>query len=975
MYDRMLFLIVALGVSGLILTRDLFNVFVFLEITSLGVYGLIGRGGDTSLQAGFKYMIAGGMASILFLIGTAFLYRLTGTLNLDDMAAAAAGGALRGAAAASALTFLSLAFLIELKPFPANGWALDAYQSASSGVGALLSSAQATAVFVAFVKVAPMMGERLLTVISVVGVLTFFFANLIGMKQKDDKRMLGYSSTGQVGLALFAWTMSRFAGIPDSSVLLIVGGFLLTHMFAKAGLFWLTGVFADSPGTKNTPFGRISAGVMAGLFIMALLGLPPFPSFFAKWELVKILIVGGRWWLLAAVFLGSLFEAAYLFSWLVRKIKPLPADGGAAGVNGDSLVVGKRIGPDILTDSAVSAPQGVISSAAASWGIIPAVVLLVLSAFWAFWAGVLAPTPMAPFAAALVLLVLAVLPGRLRGILAVAATAAAAWWVWPRTDGIDRIFAMLFLVGGSLNLFAGLYRKDKRVGFWAFSTMTVLGSGALVLSSTPLEFFMAWEVVSVGVVLIVLQGRRAAGPSRTGLLFALGGGYLLMTVLGAWSATGGTATVLNPTIVMILAAAAFLVKAGSLGVHLWLPGSYAEADDDASSLLSSVIGKVSIWAMMIFSIRLLPEMFGMTDPQLILEYFRGGPLAPLASLLGWIGAITALGATLVAVFQEDIKYTLAWSSMGQVGYIILAFSLFDHFGWTTAIYLSLNHFIFKAMLFLAVAGIILRVKTRLMNKMGGLIAPMPITFISVLMAIIALSGVPPLSGFGGKWLVYTALIEGGRPLQAAMAMFASGIAFLYLFRLIHSMFLGQRKDDSAGIKEAPAWLIIPQVVLMAALMAISSFPSIILTPVMSAVGEWIPASLAFQGSTLMSALGNWDGSWVMYVTMGVFILPLLILLIGMRKPRKVKQFNIVYAAERPHRPETTHYAHNFFAPYRKALGFLLKPAGRRFWEGSAAGAGAFASAFRRIYTGNGQTYALHIVLFAVVVALFAGVIA
>jgi formate hydrogenlyase subunit 3/multisubunit Na+/H+ antiporter MnhD subunit len=224
MYDRMLFLIVALGVSGLILTRDLFNVFVFLEITSLGVYGLIGRGGDNSLQAGFKYMVAGGMASILFLIGTVFLYRLTGTLNLDDMAAAGAGGSLSGAAGASALAFLSLAFLIELKPFPANGWALDAYQAAPSGVGALLSSAQATAVFVAFAKVAPMMGERLLTVISVVGVLTFFFANLIGMKQKDEKRMLGYSSTGQVGLALFAWTVSRFAGIPESSVLLIVGG-------------------------------------------------------------------------------------------------------------------------------------------------------------------------------------------------------------------------------------------------------------------------------------------------------------------------------------------------------------------------------------------------------------------------------------------------------------------------------------------------------------------------------------------------------------------------------------------------------------------------------------------------------------------------------------------------------------------------------------------------------------------------------
>ena len=347
----------------------------------------------------------------------------------------------------------------------------------------------------------------------------------------------------------------------------------------------------------------------------------------------------------------------------------------------------------------------------------------------------------------------------------------------------------------------------------------------------------------------------------------------------------------------------------------------------------------------------------------------------LSEILGWVGVLTAFAATFIAVFQEDIKYTLAWSSIGQVGYIILAFSLFNHFGWTTALYLSLNHFLFKAMLFLAIAGVVYRVKTRLMYKMGGLIVPMPITFISVLMAIIALSGVPPLSGFGGKWLLYSSLIESGRTLQAALAMFTSGIAFLYLFRLIHTIFLGQRKDDSLGIREAPAWLILPQVVLMAALMVISAFPTIILKPLIAAVGELMPSRIAFEGSTLLSVLGYWNGSLVMYVTMGVFMLPLIGLLIGMRHVQKVKQFNIVFAAERPFRPETTHYAHNFFAPYRKALGFLLKPVGRIFWVGTAGGVNAVSSAFRRIYTGNGQTYALHIVLFTVAVALFAGVFA
>ena len=972
MYDRMLYLILAIGTTGLILTRDLFNLFVFLELTSIGIYGLIGRGGERSFQAGFKYMIAGGMASVMFLIGTVFLYRLTGTLNIDHMIALVSTGEYGGTAMLSAILFLTLAFLVELKPFPANGWALDAYQEAPSGIGALLSSAQASAVFIAFTKVGPLLGEQLIAVAGAVGLITFFFANLMGIRQKDEKRMFGYSSTGQIGLALFAWAIAQTAGIPADKGMMIVGGLLLTHLFAKPGLFWLAGAFRqDRAGDSNMSFGRVLPSALAGMFVMALLALPPFPSFFAKWELVKILISHASWWSLAAIFTGSLFEAAYLFPWLIKRSKAACVDGGADPANGDSLVVGNRIGSKIPTDEPAAAAERGMGRGSALWGLFPALALLGMSAAWASYAGVLNPIIMAPFAAALAMLILGFLPGRVRGILAVGVSAAAAWWIWPRTEGIDRIFAMLFLGGGALNLFAALYRKDSRVGFRAFSLMSVLALGSLVLAEGPLAMFIAWEAMSVGVVLIVLQGKRAAGPARSGILFALGGGYLLMTVL----ASGSAGSLLSPAAAVILAALAFLAKSGSLGLHIWLPGSYAEADDDASSLLSSVIGKAGIWGMMIFSIRILPQMYGLDNPEIWLQAFNAGPFVPLARLLGWIGALTAFGATLIAVFQEDIKYTLSWSSIGQVGYIILAFSLFDHFGWTAAIYLSLIHFLFKSMLFLAMAGVIHRVKTRLMYKMGGLIRPMPITFISVLMAIIALSGVPPLAGFGGKWLVYSSLIEGGRILQAALAMFTSGIAFLYLFRLIHSIFLGQRKDDSAGIREASAWLIMPQVVLMALLMAISSFPGIILEPIIAAVGEWMPSSIAFEGSTLMSALGYWDGSWVMYVTMGVFILPLIGLMIGMRHAQKVKQFNIVFASERPHRPETTHYAHNFFAPYRKALGFLLKPVGRRFWEGTAGGVNAVGSSFRRLYTGNGQTYALHIVLFSMAVALFAGVFA
>jgi formate hydrogenlyase subunit 3/multisubunit Na+/H+ antiporter MnhD subunit len=292
--------------------------------------------------------------------------------------------------------------------------------------------------------------------------------------------------------------------------------------------------------------------------------------------------------------------------------------------------------------------------------------------------------------------------------------------------------------------------------------------------------------------------------------------------------------------------------------------------------------------------------------------------------------------------------------------------MMSHLGWTTALYLSITHLLFKAMLFLAIAGVVLRTKTRKMYEMGGLIKQMPFSFISVLMAIIALSGVPPLSGFGGKWLLYTALLEKGWHLQLGVAFFASGIAFLYLFRLIHTIFLGQPKPKLKHVTEAPILMLVPQYIFILVIMAISMFPNLIIKPLSLAVVPFHPSTLEWAGFTVKSSLGYWNGLAVMNTTMIIFAIPLIWLLLVMRKPQSVKQFNIVYAAERPDRPETTHYAHNFFAHYRKALGFTVEPLATQFWNGVAEWTHSLAAAFRTIYTGNGQTYALHIVLFLLV---------
>jgi len=260
-----------------------------------------------------------------------------------------------------------------------------------------------------------------------------------------------------------------------------------------------------------------------------------------------------------------------------------------------------------------------------------------------------------------------------------------------------------------------------------------------------------------------------------------------------------------------------------------------------------------------------------------------------------------------------------------------------------------------------------------MYEMGGLIKKMPLSFISVLILIIAVSGVPPLSGFGAKWLIYSSFITKGWYLQAGVLFFASGVSFLYLYRLIHTIFLGQLKYEHQEVKEAPLWFIIPQYIFIMGIMAISMFPNLIIQPLNSIAMRYFDSSIIIDGYTISSSLGYWNGNMIMMVTMGIFVVPLTFLMLFNGRMQKVKQFNIVYAAERPESPQTTHVAHNMYAHYRKALGGWGKPRIWNFWHEASEWSHSLADFFRQLYTGNGQTYILHIIMYIVVIYFILGV--
>ena len=251
----LLYLILVMGINGMVMTRDLFNLFIFIEITSIATYALIGmeRTGSV-LTAGFKYIIATSIASAFFLLGTSFIYYQTGTLNIDDIIAHRE--LIQGPVGFIAILFVLTSLLIELKPYPANGWGLDVYENASSGIASLISVGVSAGVFFALYKILPLAGDFLHS-IALIGGVTFLFSNLIGLKQENTKRLLGYSSIGQMGLLTLA--MALVSQLDASAQLpLIIGGLFINHLLAKAGLFWLAGVvdrnlYSKLVGDRQTP--------------------------------------------------------------------------------------------------------------------------------------------------------------------------------------------------------------------------------------------------------------------------------------------------------------------------------------------------------------------------------------------------------------------------------------------------------------------------------------------------------------------------------------------------------------------------------------------------------------------------------------------------------------------------------------------------------------------------------------------------
>jgi len=922
-------LMLIMGLNVVVMTRDLFNIFVFLEISSIAVAGLIVLTQNTkSISAGFKYMIATGIISGLLLLGIAFIYNYTGSLNIDHILTLNLDAA-KGLSIA--IFFLMIAIVLETKPFPANGWGLDVYSSAESGVSSLLSSAYATATVFVLMKLLPFAPENLQFIIAAIGIVTFVLSNLMGIRQDNPNRMLGYSSISQIGLLAAVIGLSSVIG---EYTYFIVVSILISHFLAKSGLFWIAGIVKQE-SIKNWSILRSNKLllVLFGVFIFALTGLPPFPGFFGKWELIMQLAETKNFIWIFAILIGSFFEVVYMFRWLGYAIK----NEVSVEINLKATI--HQIIPIIIFAAAAFGAGYYVSSEHPYASLINYL----------------------PLAVALGFAFIEFLPVFIKNTLAIVAMGLYYYLNYKSYGQLQNIFAAIFILGGILTLIAGFAYKGKRIGFYPFALMMYAGLIGLVEAKTTLDFFFSWEVMTIGSYFLIIRGKKSIKHAFSYLLFSIAGAYLILTAFGL-AAIGKSDIYLSilsnlsdyQNLIFGLLIVGFLTKMASLGLHIWLPGAHAEAESDVSPMVSAILLKAGVFGL-VTTILAMGTQFSSDN---ILLY-----------IFGWLGAFTALFGNLAASFQEDAKKLLAYSSIGQLGYILFAFATATHMGWLGGFTYTLNHFAFKAVLFLTIGGIVLRLKTHNMYEMGGLIKNMPFSFIAVLIGIITLSGVPPLSGFAGKWLLYNTVVMKAWYFQGAVVFFAGIIAFLYCFRLIYSIFLGQLKDNHRNVKEISIWFLIPIYILLAGIMVFSNKPEWILVPIGNYLATYFDAStISWNGSLASCSLGYWNGNMIMIIIGVMFVMILGWLILFNRKARKVKQFNIVYAGERPYKPETTHMSHNMYAGYNKALGFLVLPYVSGFWKWISEAFETISDSLRKVYSGNGQAYLVHIVIF--VVALY-----
>lgn len=864
---------------GLCLARDLGSMYAFWELMTFSSYFLvIHEETADALRAGFKYFIMCASGAYGLLLGMLVLHSQAGTFEYVSLAQASLS--IGPGVAAVIMLGCFAAFAVKAGLVPVHGWLPEAHPVAPSSISAPLSGILTkTGVYGIALVAFSIFGAQAFddgamaqvgSLIPMLGAATLIFAEVMALRQTNVKRMLAYSTMAQVGEIIAVLGLGTYLSVAGSMA------HVVNHAVMKNLLFLGVGVLIMRAGTYSISelkgMGRAmpitGMCMLAGL--LAIMGLPPFGGFASKFLMIYACIDAGYGMLAAAILGGGLVGVLYYMR-LVRVLFFEKYEGPAveeapvaclvpmAALAIASLVMG--INPQACLALVAPVADSLVEAGKLSAGMLPD-----LAVSWP--------------AFAVIPMVGAVVPFALRdnmeksawgavGVLAVAFIAVCL--SYGSIDTMSFCYAILVVMMGIINTVYSVSYMDHSHTQWRFFAFLLLMIGGLLGvagSANLFTFFLFWEIMSSWTLYSVIVHEETPGALREGYK------YFLFNVLGAtfmffgvvlMASSAGTFEIEAVSKVMgqmpgwvgatsmACIALGFAMKAAMLPfrIDIWMHPSTAPTP--VSGYISSVLLKSGPFGLM-----KLFFFIGGTGFFMGKSGYWAQPEIMYA--LAWVGGITIVFASLMAVFQSGLKRMLIYSTVSHMGYIVLGISIGTSLAVSAGLMHFANHMFFKNLVFLAAGAIMYRTHADTLDQLSGIGRKMPVTLGVFTIAAFSAIGLPPLNGFTSKWMLYHGLMAEGEVLLAILSLGGSVLTMAYFIKFLHAAFFGQPNPKYDNVTEVPLVMRAPMMILAAGCVIFGVFPGLLLEPVNSIIAQTGFAPLEVGITGVVSGAGAWNAT-------------------------------------------------------------------------------------------------------------------
>ncbi|MDR2745027.1 MAG: oxidoreductase [Desulfovibrio sp.] len=862
----------------------------YWELMTFASYFLVVHEGNrTAFNAGLKYYVMCAGGAFFMLPG---LFLLEGLLGPAGNVSLAEPFWIQ-----TALALCLAGFAVKTGLVPLHSWLPDAHPAAPSSVSGPLSGIiTKMGVFGIFSVVLAGTGQVtgyvqglfglswFGTALVFMGAATLIYGEILALMQDDIKRMLAYSTLGQLGEVTMVLGLGTWLAATGSLWHVLNHAVMKDLLFLGAGALILrcgSRRLADMRGLgRHMPW--TTACIAVGL--VSIMGLPPFGAFYSKFLMIQASVNAGYIWVAALILAGSLVGAVYytrILKTLIYDERPadLPAVREAPLTMRIPLAVLAAF--SLLLCLAPQLPMSLIASAASLCfepSLADVKVLEALSVPWPVYAivpifGALIPAyysaerKTAGWSSVGVLLLTAILV-----------------IVFGRDmDTLSFCFALIVPVVGAINMAYAVGYMEHSHTQWRFYAAFTCMCGALVgmaASRYLLSFFLYWEIMSSWTLYMAIAHEATRPSLREAFKYfffnMLGAAFLFVGICVLGPLTPFTADLLRgftPEIPrgaawlgIALLAVGFVMKAAQLPLRIDWQMHPALAPTPVSGYISSVLLKSAIVGLI--------KLFTLVGGGFALAgIFRGHEQNIVMIAVMWTGAITIIYSAIRALQVNGLKLIFIYSTVSQLGYMVLAVGAGGVLGYAGGMLHLINHVFFKDLLFLVCGAVMFATHKESLEELGGIGRKMPFTLLVFAIGGLSLVGVPPTSGFSSKWLIYHALMQAGQPLPALLSLVGSVLTLAYVAKFLHAAFLGQPGPNIESVHEAPFVMRAAMGVLAFGCILTGVFPGLALRPINSILAEYGLTPLDVGLSGVLSGPGAWNAT-------GVFVMSLLAFLAG-----------------------------------------------------------------------------------------------